>query len=40
MALGVTLDEVTFRNSVKLATRYPEGEFTVVRSENRKKGDR
>ena len=40
IALGVTLDEVTFRNSVKLATRYPEGEFTVVRSENRKKGDR
>tara|TARA_B100000927_G_scaffold64841_1_gene51098 strand:+ start:2131 stop:2709 length:579 start_codon:yes stop_codon:yes gene_type:complete len=40
IALGVDLDEVCFRNTVKLATRYPEGEFTVVRSENRKKGDR
>ena len=40
MALGVGIDEVIFRNTVKLTTRYPEGEFTVVRSEKRKKGDR
>ena len=40
MALGVGIDEVIFRNTVKLTTRYPEGELTVVRSEKRKKGDR
>ena len=40
MALDFRLEEVIFRNTVKLATRYPEGEFTVVRSEERAEGDR
>ena len=40
MALGVRMEEVIYRNTVKLATRYPEGEFTVERSENRAEGDR
>ena len=40
MALGVRMEEVIYRNTVKLATRYPEGEFTVERSENRAAGDR
>ena len=39
MALGVRMEEVIYRNTVKLATRYPEGEFTVERSENRAEGD-
>jgi hypothetical protein len=39
MALGVTFDEVVLRNTIKLSARYPEGEFTVVRSENRQEGD-
>jgi hypothetical protein len=40
MALGVRMEEVIYRNTVKLATRYPEGEFSVERSENRAAGDR
>ena len=40
MALNLRFEEVIFRNTVKLATRYPEGEFTVVRSEERAEGDR
>jgi len=39
MALGVTFDEVVLRNALKLQARYPEGKFTVTRSENRREGD-
>tara|TARA_R100000005_G_C4967153_1_gene181523 strand:+ start:356 stop:1006 length:651 start_codon:yes stop_codon:yes gene_type:complete len=39
MALGVRLDEVIYLNTLKLAARYPTGEFTVEHSEHRKKGD-
>jgi NTP pyrophosphatase (non-canonical NTP hydrolase) len=38
-ALGVTIDEVLQMNFEKLSARYPEGTFTVNRSENRKQGD-
>ncbi len=38
-ALGTTLDEVIQMNYEKLSARYPEGTFTVNRSENRKEGD-
>ena len=38
-ALGVTLDEVRQMNFEKLSARYPEGTFTVNRSENRTEGD-
>lgn len=38
-ALGVTLDEVRQINFEKLSARYPEGTFTVNRSENRREGD-
>jgi hypothetical protein len=38
-ALGVTLDEVLQMNFEKLSARYPEGTFTVNRSENRREGD-
>ena len=40
MALDERLAEVIFRNTVKLASRYPEGEFSIERSETRKEGDR
>ena len=40
MALGVRMEEVIYRNTVKLATRYPDGEFSVERSENRAADDR
>lgn len=33
--LGLTLEEVAARNVAKLRARYPEGHFTVHRSENR-----
>lgn len=39
MALGITLDEVLIRNTVKLSARYPEGTFDVYYSENRREGD-
>ncbi len=39
LALGVSFDEVIFINTLKLAARYPEGNFSVERSENRKDGD-
>ena len=39
LALGVRLDEVIYLNTLKLAARYPTGEFTVEHSEHRKKGD-
>ena len=38
-ALGVRLDDVIYLNTLKLAARYPTGEFTVEHSEHRKKGD-
>jgi NTP pyrophosphatase (non-canonical NTP hydrolase) len=38
-ALGTTIDEVLQMNFEKLSARYPEGTFTVNRSENRKEGD-
>jgi NTP pyrophosphatase (non-canonical NTP hydrolase) len=38
-ALGTTIDEVLQMNFDKLSARYPEGTFTVNRSENRKEGD-
>ena len=40
LALNLRLEEVFFRNTVKLAARYPECEFTVTKSENRAEGDR
>lgn len=39
MALDVSFDEVVLRNTIKLSARYPEGEFSVLRSENRREGD-
>ena len=39
IALDVRLDEVIYLNTLKLAARYPTGEFTVEHSEHRKKGD-
>lgn len=39
LALGVTLDDIAIQNTMKLAARYPEGAFTVMRSENRREGD-
>lgn len=38
-ALGTTIDEVRQMNFEKLSARYPEGTFTVNRSENRREGD-
>lgn len=38
-ALGTTIDDVIQMNYEKLSARYPEGSFTVQRSENRKEGD-
>jgi len=39
IALGVRFDDIAIRNSVKLAARYPEGEFRITRSENRAEDD-
>ena len=39
MALNVRLDDVIYLNTIKLAARYPTGEFTVEHSEHRKAGD-
>ena len=39
MALGVDPNEVITTNKKKLMARYPEGEFEVAKSENRKEGD-
>jgi len=39
IALDVRLDEVIYLNTLKLAARYPTGEFTVEHSEHRKQGD-
>ena len=40
IALDLRFEDVFFRNTMKLASRYPEGEFTVTRSEERAAGDR
>ena len=39
MALGVDPNKVITMNKEKLMARYPEGEFDVAKSENRKEGD-
>ena len=39
MGLDVSLEEVIQMNFEKLSARYPEGAFTIERSENRKKRD-
>ena len=40
IALDTKFDELTLLNVNKLVARYPEEQFSVMRSENRKKGDR
>ena len=39
MALDVSFEEVMERNYLKLSARYPEGTFSVYKSENRAEGD-
>jgi len=39
MALDTSFDEVLQMNYEKLSARYPEGTFSVYKSENRKEGD-
>lgn len=39
MALDISLDDVIQMNFEKLSARYPEGSFTIERSENRVEGD-
>ena len=39
MALGVNPNDVINTNKEKLMARYPEGEFSSIRSENREEGD-
>lgn len=39
LALGVTLDDIAIQNTMKLSARYPEGAFSVIRSEHRREGD-
>lgn len=39
IALGVNLEEIVQRNFEKLTARYPEGVFSIERSENRREGD-
>jgi len=39
LSLNVSLEEVIQMNFEKLSARYPEGSFSIERSENRKKGD-
>ena len=39
IALEIRLDDVIYANTLKLAARYPDGEFNVEHSENRKAGD-
>jgi NTP pyrophosphatase (non-canonical NTP hydrolase) len=40
MALGVGIDDVIWKNTMKLAKRYPSGGFDIGKSENRQAGDR
>jgi NTP pyrophosphatase (non-canonical NTP hydrolase) len=39
MALNVSFEKVLERNYLKLSARYPEGTFSVYKSENRVEGD-
>jgi NTP pyrophosphatase (non-canonical NTP hydrolase) len=39
MALDISIDEVIQMNFEKLSARYPEGTFSIERSENRAEGD-
>jgi len=39
LSLNVSLEEVIQMNFEKLSARYPDGSFSIERSENRKKGD-
>lgn len=39
IAMDVTFEDIMQINYEKLSARYPEGTFSVYRSENRKKGD-
>ena len=39
IGLDVSLEEIVEMNVEKLLSRYPEGAFTIERSENRKEGD-
>ena len=39
IGLDITLEEVIQMNFEKLSARYPEGAFSIERSENRKEGD-
>ena len=39
IALGVNFEDIMHMNYEKLSARYPEGAFSVYRSENRKEGD-
>jgi NTP pyrophosphatase (non-canonical NTP hydrolase) len=39
LGLNISLEEVIQMNFEKLSARYPEGAFTIERSENRVKGD-
>jgi NTP pyrophosphatase (non-canonical NTP hydrolase) len=39
IALGTTFEELMEINYQKLSARYPEGTFSVYKSENRKEGD-
>lgn len=39
IALGVSFEDIIQRNFEKLTARYPEGTFSIERSENRSEGD-
>lgn len=39
LGLDISIEEVIQMNFEKLSARYPEGAFTIERSENRKEGD-
>lgn len=39
IAMGVDFEEIMQMNYEKLTARYPEGHFSIHRSENRKEGD-
>jgi len=39
IGLDISIEEVIQMNFEKLSTRYPEGAFSIERSENRKEGD-
>lgn len=39
IAMGITFEDIMKINYEKLSARYPEGTFSVYRSENRKEGD-